>query len=191
MTPSSGNRSSLTKGKSKDHRHSIIKPAPVGHFSQGKNNGSSSGDVKPHQSHFDSHSGVVPSRSHDNLKEHLPTNQGEPASGISSILQSCVARVAEPMVGVFYGSSSTKSGKDPSVANTTFNFGRISLVQIESFRRDSQAPNASGSTDYGVLSGQQSNQEIDLSIPSKFAVQSHGFLEGDAHGSYGAHNNFD
>ena len=88
-------------------------------------------------------------------------------------------------------SSSTKSGEDLSVANTTFNFGRISLVQIESFRRDSQAPNASGSTDYGVLSGQQSNQEIDLSIPSKFAVQSHGFSEGDAHGSYGAHNNSD
>uniref|UniRef100_A0A2N9J135 Reverse transcriptase domain-containing protein n=1 Tax=Fagus sylvatica TaxID=28930 RepID=A0A2N9J135_FAGSY len=149
MTPSSGNRSSLNKGKSKDHRHSIIKPAPVGHFSQGKNNGSSSGDVKPHQSHFDSHSGVVQSRSHDNLEEHLPTDQGEPASGISSVLQSYVARVAEPMVGVFYGSSSTKSGEDPSVANTTFNFGRISLVQIESFRRDSQAPNASRSTDYG------------------------------------------
>ena len=75
------------------------------------------------------------------------------------------------------------------MANTTFNFGRNSLVQIESFRRDSQAPNASGSTDYGVLSGQQSNQEIDPSIPSKFAGQSHGLSEGDAHGSYGAHNN--
>ena len=130
MTPSSGNRSSLTKGKSKDHCHSIIKPTPVGHFSQGKNNGSSSGDVKPHQSHFDSHSGVVQSRSHDNLEEHLPTDQGEPASRISSVLQSCVARVAEPMVGVFNGSSSTKSGEDPSVANTTFNFSRTLLCKL-------------------------------------------------------------
>ena len=187
--PSSGNRSSSTKGKSKNHRHGIIRPTLVGHFSQGKNNGSSSGDVRPHQSHFDSHSRVVRSRTHDSLEEHLPTDHGEPASGISSVLQSRVARVAEPMVGVLDGSSSTKSGEDLSVANATFNFGKTSLVRIESFRRDNRAPNASGSTDCCVLSGQQSNQEIDPSIPSKFAGQSHGLSEGDAHGSYGAHNN--
>ena len=68
----------------------------------------------------------------------------------------------------------------------------VNLIYNElSFRRDSRASNASGSTDCGVLSGQQSNQEIDPSIPSKFVIQSHGLSEGYAHGNYGAHNNSD
>jgi hypothetical protein len=188
---SSGKRSSSTKGKGRTPRHGPSRAAPMGNLPQRKDYGSSSNNDGAHQSHTNSHIGMVRPGTNDGMEEHLSSHKREPVSRNSPILRPGLASVDKPLVGVHDGSPCPKKSSDFSVEDATINITGANLVRIKPLGGTSRKEDVGRSTNSSLLSGQSSSEEVTPSLSSKPPFQPHGMSEGDEPRHHGAHGDVD
>lgn len=71
---------------------------------------------------------VVRPGAHDSLEVHISNNEGKPSSGSPPLLQSSVANLGKPLVGVPDRPTSSKNGELSSVKDASINFNGTNLV---------------------------------------------------------------
>ena len=128
---------------------------------------------------------------YDSLEVHISNNEGKPSFGFPPFLQSSVANLGKPLVGVPDRPTSSKNGELSSVKDASINFNKANLVRIESIQATNKKENAGGATNCNLLYGQQNSEVVDPSVSPEFSFQSPSVPKGDEHGNHGAYCDLD
>ena len=97
---------------------------------------------------------------------YLPTNTGEPSTGLSSPNQPSLASVAEPLVSIYDGRSAATNRKETDLEALLVDFARADIVQIGPNGGPKRKKDAEGATNNNQLVWKHADKEATPSVYS-------------------------
>lgn len=121
------------------------------------------------------------------MEEHLPSYSGEPGVRVSTHYGPNMASLAEPMVEVHDGRTSSSRGKESCLEKLLECFAKAGLIRIRQSSRDDKEESARRPANSYQLVQEYDGYEVDTGVLANEEVQNTSELEQEIDGSPRTH----